>query len=640
MPETSDDASLPDLRFEEIVVQYLRQKEQGQGPDTDQFLRSYPERADRLREFFAGQALFDRLAPDLAPTLDTLRAGAGGAILGVKAPRAATALVPAAETQAAAGTTPAQTLGPFELLEVLGEGGMGKVWKARQRDLDRIVAVKVLSDHWLARPGAVARFRQEMQAIGRLDHPHIVRALHAETAALPYLAMEYVEGIDLAKLLHQRGPLPVPDACELVVQAARGLQHAHEAGLVHRDVKPSNLMLTNQGKVKLLDLGLARLRADDPEAGAVTGVGDVMGTPDYMAPEQRLDSHRVDIRADVYSLGCTLYELLAGRAPFAGPEHPHPNAKWAAHLHEAPRPLVERRPEVPAALSNVVEKLLAKDLAQRCATPAEVIAALQPFTTGHRLADLLPASLRGSAVVADTVATPAATVPQTTRPLHRRFLRTVALLGLALGVAAALWWLRAPAGTLRVVRFEVVPYRDVGSNTVALTVVGQTSPLSHVQRDDYLKVKVELSEPAYCYLLAFNANGSEQLCYPFKADRDQPPAALAGLTYPQGTTFFACDDGVGLQAFVLLASRRRLPAYAEWKARVGALPWQATPGAEGWRRVGQSFEPLSGLPRGTEAARRVPRSLTDLCRILQERGGCDVLEAVAFPVRPRDDQRP
>src|SRR5205085_11414758 len=184
----------------------------------------------------------------------------------------------------------------------------GTVYKAEHTRLRRLVAIKLLSADRTQSPSAVARFDREMHAIGGLDHPNIVRALDAgEHEGKHFLVMEFVAGDDVSALLARLGPVPVADACEIVRQAALGLQHAHQAGLVHRDIKPGNLMLTPDGVVKVLDLGLALLSQPAETGRELTGSGQVMGTLDYMAPEQGDDMHGVDIRADVYSLGATLY---------------------------------------------------------------------------------------------------------------------------------------------------------------------------------------------------------------------------------------------------------------------------------------------------------------------------------------------
>ena len=216
----------------------------------------------------------------------------------------------------------------YELLEPLGSGGMGTVYRAMHTRLERVVALKLLPARRLRDQAAVARFEREMKAIGRLDHPAIVRATDAgDVDGTHYLAMDYVEGIDLSRLVRLVGPLAIADACELIRQAAIGLQHAHEQGLIHRDVKPSNLMLTRRGEVRILDLGLALFGAASEAVDELTTVGQLMGTLDYMAPEQGDDCHDLDQRADVYSLGASLCKLLTGKAPFDAPGRHSPLAK-------------------------------------------------------------------------------------------------------------------------------------------------------------------------------------------------------------------------------------------------------------------------------------------------------------------------
>ena len=230
---------------------------------------------------------------------------------------------------------PAQ-LGAYRIQSRLGQGGMGTVYRAWHTRLKRIVALKTLRAEYMDNAPAVVRFHREMEAVGKLDHFNLIRATDAgEDHGVHFLAMEYVEGVDAARLSQACGPLPVADACDLVRQAAVGLQCADEHGLVHRDVKPSNLMVTPAGRVKVLDLGLALLHAAADEAGELTGSNQWMGTADYMAPEQGLDAHGVDIRADVYSLGCTLYKLLAGKAPFGGSDYNTPFKKMEAHCASA-----------------------------------------------------------------------------------------------------------------------------------------------------------------------------------------------------------------------------------------------------------------------------------------------------------------
>jgi RND family efflux transporter MFP subunit len=283
-----------------------------------------------------------------------------------------------------------QTLGEYQVLEELGHGGMGRVYKARHTKLDRVVAVKVLPRGRLADPQAITRFEREMRAIGQLAHPNIVQAYDArEIDGTPLLIMEFVDGLDLAEIVRRSGPLPLAEACELVRQTALALQCAHEHGLVHRDIKPSNIMLARPGEVKLLDLGLARFYAEAAAGEEVTGTGQAMGTADYMAPEQTSDSRTVDIRADLYSLGATFYKLLSGRAPFAGATYQTSLDKMVAHRREPVPPIRELRAEIPAGLAAVPERMLAKDPGQRFATPAEVAEAVTPWCAGADLPGLL-----------------------------------------------------------------------------------------------------------------------------------------------------------------------------------------------------------------------------------------------------------
>ena len=271
----------------------------------------------------------------------------------------------------------------YETLEWLGAGGMGTVFKARHRLMDRIVALKVMNPKLLADPVAVARFQREVKAAAQLAHPHIVTAYDAEQVGdLHFMAMEYVEGQTLADVVDQRGTLPVHLACDYVRQAALGLQCAHERGTVHRDIKPQNLVLTPTGHVKVFDFGLARFVSESGEPagsgtpGTETAFGKLMGSPDYMAPEQAKDAHSADIRADIYSLGCTLYHLLAGLPPFPGGSAVE---KISAHLEKVPLAVARVRPGVPPGVQAVLDRMLAKDPAQRFQTPAEVAAALEPL---------------------------------------------------------------------------------------------------------------------------------------------------------------------------------------------------------------------------------------------------------------------
>jgi serine/threonine protein kinase len=288
-------------------------------------------------------------------------------------------LTPYQANQLLQGRGPGLVLGSYTLLERVGEGGMGQVFKARHWKLGKVVALKLIRKERLGNPAAIKRFQREVRAVAALSHPNIVLAYDADQIGGTHLlVMEFVEGAtDLARLVKKNGPLPIPQACDYIRQAALGLQHVYERGLVHRDIKPHNLLLAADGKtVKILDMGLARLNlpsSDDDKSSTVTKEGTVMGTPDYIAPEQALESHTVDIRADLYSLGCTFYHLLTDRVPFPGGSL---GAKLLHHQMDEPTPVEQLRREVPPVVAAVVRKLMAKKPDDRYQTPAEVAVAL------------------------------------------------------------------------------------------------------------------------------------------------------------------------------------------------------------------------------------------------------------------------
>jgi serine/threonine protein kinase len=279
----------------------------------------------------------------------------------------------------------------YRVQRLLGAGGMGCVYLAEHRLMERPVALKVISRQLTEDAAAVERFQREMRSAARLAHPHIVTAYDAEQAhGLHFLVMEYVDGTSLDRLVAARGALPVAEACNYIRQAALGLQHAHEKGMIHRDIKPQNLMRDGVGNVKILDFGLARFLSESKPVTALTQTGTVMGTPDYISPEQAHDARAADIRSDIYSLGCALYFLLAGQAPFPDGSVLQ---KLMAHVEKTPRPLRELRNDVPVELARIVERMMAKDPAKRYQTPGEVASVLTPFATAAQPATIPIASL-------------------------------------------------------------------------------------------------------------------------------------------------------------------------------------------------------------------------------------------------------
>jgi serine/threonine protein kinase/formylglycine-generating enzyme required for sulfatase activity len=300
------------------------------------------------------------------------------------------------------GKTKGLVFGEYVVLDKLGQGGMSVVLKARHRRMGRLAAIKVLASSTMKQPGAVERFHREVQAAAKLSHPNIVTAYDAdEQEGMYYLVMQCVEGRNLATIVKQQGPLEVRQALECVLQAARGLQYAHGQGIVHRDVKPGNLLLDKEGTVKILDMGLARIAGAEAAMDGseqLTAAGTVMGTCDYMAPEQAFDSHNVDLRADIYSLGCTLYRLLTGHSPF-----PRKTLMQILLAHrESPIPsLREARSEVSAELDAVYQKMMAKRPEDRYGSMAEVVAELEPMLavlSGHALPAVAEAESSGAAV--------------------------------------------------------------------------------------------------------------------------------------------------------------------------------------------------------------------------------------------------
>jgi serine/threonine protein kinase len=268
--------------------------------------------------------------------------------------------------------------GKYKVLDRIGIGGMASIYLCEHATLRRPVAIKVLPDALAEDSTARERFRREARAAAALDHPNIIHAFDVgQDGTLAYLVMEYVEGINLQELVERRGRLEVARACHYVAQAALGLEHAHQAGLVHRDVKPANLLLDRGGTIKLLDLGLARFSNDEKDKLTQEHQhGAVLGTADYLAPEQAVDCSSVDIRADIYSLGASFYFLLTGRPPFAEGSVAE-KLQWLQKRQ--PQPVRELRREVPEGVVAVVAKMMAKDPARRYQTPGDLVAALAPW---------------------------------------------------------------------------------------------------------------------------------------------------------------------------------------------------------------------------------------------------------------------
>jgi len=562
-----------------------------------------------------------------------------------------------ANALAAADSLPIRRLGQYEFIRQLGKGGMGAVYMARHVELGKTVAVKVLPADQLSEV-MIARFKREIRAIGQLDHPNIVTAHDAgEHSGVHFLVMALVDGVDLRRILERRGTLRLADACEVARQAALGLQHAVDRGLVHRDVKPSNLMLTRDGLVKLVDLGLSRSAAD-PSSETLTVAGTLLGTADYLAPEQWDNPQSADTRADVYGLGCTLYHLLAGQPPFPAEKYKTILAKMQAH-HEVPAPAITQfRADAPAELGAIIARMLAKNPADRFGSPAEVVEALRPFAKGSNLGQLYRESGHSDAGVevapAEAAATSGAgmweTDPDRPRPVSRqirpdRRRRSIVILAACLApVIGFLAWMRfhEPQVTLPAIlvikELRVDHYRDKGNR-----LMGSLDKSSiQVNELDDVRIAAELSAPGYAYLIAFNPRGAkevEQLCYPEDdlGGQGAPsvrPEAKSKIQYPRATYTFQVEPA-GLQAFVLAASSKPLPPYQEWRDTVKKIPWhteQKEVGFGRWFFDGKAIERLPRERGRVEPKEFVPESFENLCRFFRNRPEFESVKAIAFTV--------
>ncbi len=287
---------------------------------------------------------------------------------------------------------PGDRLGSYELIEFVGGGGMGRVFRALDAQLGRSVALKILPPELAADPDALQRFQNEAQSAARLDHDNIARVYYVgEDRGVPYIAFEFIEGENLRRLVQENGPLPLDEAVSYTLQIAEALAHADARAVVHRDVKPANVLITPEGRVKLIDMGLARLRQVDPAAADLTASGVTLGTFDYISPEQARDPRNADIRSDIYSLGCTFFFMLTGRPPF--PEGTVLQ-KLLQHQGDQPPDIREFRPELPVEAGQVLRKMLEKDPERRYPNPAELIAellglanqiGLRPMSPGSRI---------------------------------------------------------------------------------------------------------------------------------------------------------------------------------------------------------------------------------------------------------------
>ena len=279
------------------------------------------------------------------------------------------------------GKTKNLIFGDYVVLEKIGSGGMGQVFRAKHKQTDKIVALKVLSPDAVKNRRLIERFKKEAKAVARLKHPNIVRAYEAgKINRIRYLVMEYVDGENMLERVKRKGPLPIDEVLHCVLHAARGLEYAHGKGIIHRDIKPSNLLRDKRnGRVKVLDMGLARVddgEEEDEDAIRLTIPGQMLGTARFMAPEQIEDARKSDIRSDVYSLACTMYYLLRGKAPFSGETVAH---TLMAHVSAPVPDLCKKRKDVPTWLGSVFNKMMAKKPRDRYQTMGDLVTDIQNY---------------------------------------------------------------------------------------------------------------------------------------------------------------------------------------------------------------------------------------------------------------------
>jgi serine/threonine protein kinase len=510
------------------------------------------------------------------------------------------------------GSRCGRSLAGYELLERIGEGGMGTVYRAHHRLLDKDRAVKVVRRGGFTSTGLEARFLREIHTAGQLDHPHIVSVVDAgEENGELFLVMELLDGCDAAALVWHKGPLPIAVACDIIRQAALGLHHAHEKGYIHRDVKPSNLFVPTGGVVKVLDLGLARLREGVPAARGQPRTVGTVGTPDYMAPEQCLVGHSVDARADLYSLGCSLFHLLTGQPPFAGPGSAL--VRMRQHCESVPPALRSLRPDAPEELEAIVCRLLEKEPARRFHTAQEVASVLASFADKDLLAEQFPTLVltapkqqKARAKAPDRLWKRAITHRGMSG--HRKGSWSIRVLLLVVVLPALFlvpWALWGPskhntsASEARPLSGKMAVRVWSGKRGVLGQRIGDDNHVVPLRKGDECQVEAWLSEPAYAYLLWIDGKGEVTPLYPWNAGMELVVREVAAVPPARKEDYFRTpplvgkgwkvDDTEGLDTVLLLARREPWPAgrnLAELFGKVPVAPLR-DPGevvVRGWNR--------------------------------------------------------
>jgi serine/threonine-protein kinase len=399
-----------------------------------------------------------------------------------------------------------KTIGSYQLDCFLGRGGMGEVYKAQDPAMHRWVAIKMLLADMANDPHAVERFKREIMACGQAGgHQNLaIPFLASEHGGQPFLVMEYVEGKTLSQVVKETGPLPWREACNAILQAARGLKHLHVKKVIHRDIKPSNLMRTPEGVVKVVDLGLARRHPEQPSLGdsSLTPTGAILGTVDYLAPEQASDSAAADHRSDLYSLGCTFYFLLTGKAPFH--KHASKVKKVVAHHKEQPTPVQELEKDVPEAIANIVIKLLKKEPEDRYQSASELI---NQLTVAMSQKDVAPEPDCGAVSVNTRPA-----VPRKRSWWSRKSVLAVAAIVLLLGgIVLYVFWPQAPAHLQRMDFFAGPPESPARWELVKNGKELDVGVHPSLGADDYFKLSGQFDRATGWSLVWIDTNGTASL---------------------------------------------------------------------------------------------------------------------------------
>jgi hypothetical protein len=539
--------------------------------------------------------------------------------------------------------------GQFIIERRLGRGAMGVVYQVRHIKLHKFMAIKILLPEWTCDLHRVKRFEREMRMLAMIEHPSVVAALDAgEVDGVHYLAMEYVDGVTLQEFVRTNGPCSVPQACSFIADTASALAVAHERGMVHRDVKPSNILLTQDGRIKLADLGLAKLRTNessDRDSGSraespLTEKYVVVGTAEYMAPEQYSSPEEVDGRADLYALGCTLHYLLHGKTPFAIDGTRSSSKILRRHMCETPGPLARSRSDVPQELDAIYQNLLSKLPEERTITAAELAEQLKRF----------------SPVATAPARNASADAPSWFRRAMVALLAVTivsALTFVAYGAWKKVAGLNKLAGSSSVdgqrpvnTDIQVIALRRFNGVIEGTSyVVGRdvnSVDLSNDYLDSLAKIQVRFEQPRYAFLIALNpTNDPEyqvQLLHP--SDSNLAPELSDGLEVPSGNTYYDFSDGDGQQVFLVVESVKPLPSFDRWRPLVSnALAWRPVNENNVWFISDTNIRPSvpSFDPRGKEV-HLAPQQLEDMLVNLRDVLSKDThLHGIAFPIRRRHE---